>query len=666
MTESVRTPLSPTEMSRLREKREKYKKNKVDPLVPLDALLERVLEKNVDKALVAQTAKWMVDHDEFSVQIQIKLRALALSERAKSFNHKIMLLYVLHEFLKIDAPTAAARKARHVEWTATVEQILHACVRESYRDMKPIDDNRKKLLKTLGRWEELGIYRGKLKEWKKVVVGELKVRKAPQRILSDTVQPFDKEGLDLRRELDRGNIAWFYEPTDFRSPRAKMRHWRFTGVAFIDTLGRCLGLDAQIVMTAMSFFQKLYKKGFYAKERYKFAAAALFLSAKASSQRMKLLRMVHVMHYILETPLVTGDEEKEELERLHLLHYELQVLKGIDFELTIEMPFDAFKRAGDAYSPAVEDAAKVVLKDLYWTKMCIEFPPSRLAQAAWYIASTETHRRIPTTVDKDVEHDCDLIRDYYSECKDWKTLQRTEFDKRTESDDDLMRYLEAQRGGLTLHDIVNPREQTHLKPEELERMGEVRLESDSGPRSTATSDKAGERSDRGSRAASRDRGDDRRASHHPRDNTTDRDRSRERRGGGDRGREKDRSRDRPRSRDRYRSSPPRERSRDRGRERSRDRRDRSRDRRDDRREDRSRSGDRYERRSSSRKDRSEWKRKRSASRSSSREHHHHHHHQPRRPTSTTHKNKAGRSSLDKASKPVVRRRDSDSERKEKR
>ncbi|RHY28663.1 hypothetical protein DYB32_005789 [Aphanomyces invadans] len=383
-------------MTRLREKRERHKKAKADPFAPLDELLERLLEKHIDPSIVAQTAQWMAAHDAFSLQVQIKLRAFALSDRTKSFNHKVMLFYVLHEFLKIGAPVVdteappsrkqprlstsfdAVRRTRHVEWMATVEHILHACVRESYRDMKPVEEHRKKLLKTLARWDELGIYRGKLKEWKKIVLGEIKVRKAPQRILQDVVNPHDKEGLDLRRELHRGNIAWFYEPTEFRSPRAKLRHWRFTGVAFIDTLGRCLGLEAHIVVAAMSYYQTLFKRGFYAKERFKMAAAALFLSAKASSQRMKLLRMVHVMHYVLETPLVTGDEEKEEIERLHLLHYELQVLQGIEFNLTIALPYDAFAAVAPDFPSTVKDAAQVILKDMYmregmctaWTHAC--------------------------------------------------------------------------------------------------------------------------------------------------------------------------------------------------------------------------------------------------------------------------------------------------------
>ncbi|RLO08954.1 hypothetical protein DYB28_001014, partial [Aphanomyces astaci] len=59
------------------------------------------------------------------------------------------------------------------------------------------------------------------------------------------------------------------------------------------------------------------------------------------------------------------DEEKEELERLHLLHYELQVLQGIEFDLTIALPFDAFAAAAAAFPPAVKDAAFVALKELY-------------------------------------------------------------------------------------------------------------------------------------------------------------------------------------------------------------------------------------------------------------------------------------------------------------
>ena len=89
----------------------------------------------------------------------------------------------------------------------------------------------------------------------------------------------------------------------------------------------------------------MFDRDTYAQERYKFAAACLFLSANASSKRIKLLRMVRVMSNILETPLFAGDEELLEIKRLQLLyHHEMEVLQGINIELIAEMPHYYLRR----------------------------------------------------------------------------------------------------------------------------------------------------------------------------------------------------------------------------------------------------------------------------------------------------------------------------------
>ena len=148
-------------------------------------------------------------------------------------------------------------------------------------------------------------------------------------------------------QLDRSNSPLVFERYSFESKLEERQHWRCTAIAFIDILSRCLGLGSEISLTAYTFFHRVFDRGIYARERYKFAAACLFLSAKASSKRMKLLRMVRVMYDILETPLFAGDEELLEIERLQLLYYEMEVLQGIDFELTIEMPFYYLRRVLD-------------------------------------------------------------------------------------------------------------------------------------------------------------------------------------------------------------------------------------------------------------------------------------------------------------------------------
>lgn len=210
-------------------------------------------------------------------------------------------------------------------------------------------------LQTLARWEELKLYPRKIKAWKGLVMGECKPRRAPvplprseterQAEAPDQLQQFELPPPSTPQlQLDRSNCPLVFERHNFDSKPEEKQHWRYTAIAFIDILSRCLGLSSDIALTACNFFHRVFDRGIYARERYKFAAACLFLSAKASSKRMKLLRMVRVMYDILETPLFAGDEELLEIERLQLLYYEMEVLQGINFELTAEMPFYYLRR----------------------------------------------------------------------------------------------------------------------------------------------------------------------------------------------------------------------------------------------------------------------------------------------------------------------------------
>lgn len=285
-----------------------------------------------------------------------------------------MLFYVLHEFLK----SFQGEELRDIqrEWFQTVDEILHACV----RDMRNAEDGRKRLFKvrclsnttcclvrcltepivtqTLARWEELKLYTVKIKGWKSLVMGEVKPRRPPPRLprneaellaeVPDQLMQFPPPPTNQAQlQINRSTYPLVFERTDFRTQYDQKQHWRYTAVAFIDVLAQCLGLSREIALTASMFFHRLFDRGMYAQERYKFAAACIFLAAKASSKRMKLVRMVRTMHDILETSLMVGDEEVLELERMQLLHYEIEVLKGIDFDLTMEMPFYYLRRTLD-------------------------------------------------------------------------------------------------------------------------------------------------------------------------------------------------------------------------------------------------------------------------------------------------------------------------------
>lgn len=189
----------------------------------------------------------------------------------------------------------------------------------------------------------------KTKAWKSLLLGEVKPRRAPVRLpkneaerqaeAPDQLMQFPPPPGHPDVHIDRTNYPFVFERTDFASKYDLKQHWRFTAIAFIHVLAQCLGLSREISLTASVFFHRVFDRGIYARERFKFAAACIFLAAKAASKRMKLVRMVRTMHDILEQPLLMGDEEILELERMQLLHYEIEVLKAINFDLTIEMPF---------------------------------------------------------------------------------------------------------------------------------------------------------------------------------------------------------------------------------------------------------------------------------------------------------------------------------------
>lgn len=208
--------------------------------------------------------------------------------------------------------------------------------------------------KTLARWEELKLYTQKIKGWKSLVMGETKPRRGPVRLprseaerlaeVPDQLQQFPPPPSSHQIQINRSTYPYLFERSDFVTKFELKQHWRYTAVAFIDVLSQCLMLSRDVSLTASMFFHRVFDRGIYAKERFKFAAACIFLSAKAASKRMKLLRMVRTMHEILETPLMVGDEEILDLERMQLLYYEIEVLQGINFDLTTEMPFFYLRR----------------------------------------------------------------------------------------------------------------------------------------------------------------------------------------------------------------------------------------------------------------------------------------------------------------------------------
>lgn len=369
-----------------------------------------------------------------------------------------MLFYVLHEFLK----TFEGERLQQIqrEWFQTIDEVLNACAREiRYGDKRNAEENRKRVFKTLARWEELKLYPRKIKAWKGLVMGECKPRRAPvplprseserQAEAPDQLQSFELPRPSTPQlQLDRSNCPLVFERHNFDSKPEEKQHWRYTAIAFIDILSQCLGLSSDIALTACIFFHRVFNRGIYARERYKFAAACLFLSAKASSKRMKLLRMVRVMYDILETPLFAGDEELLEIERVQLLYYEMEVLQGINFELTTEMPFYYLRRVlekmPEKFRDSIKEDAQTALEELFFLPVCVDISPQLLGEAAAYIATWNKGKDFkfkwcsPSVEGRTFNERTarDALRSYRVLLR-WKKSQQAEFDALVKSASDL-------------------------------------------------------------------------------------------------------------------------------------------------------------------------------------------------------------------------------------
>ncbi|TMW67931.1 hypothetical protein Poli38472_007603 [Pythium oligandrum] len=590
-------------------------------------ILDDMLTRVSNRELVKQTADYMRAWPQHSVRFQIKMKQRAYGETARQFSSKLMLFYVFHEFLKSFEGDELRLIQR--EWYQTVDEILHACV----RDIKNNEDGRKRLFKTLARWEELGIFVHKIKQWKSLVMGETKPRRAPMLLprneaerlaeAPDQLQQFPPPPSQPQLQINRTNYPFVFERSNFRTAFDRKQHWRFTSVAFIEVLGQCLGLSRDITLTAAMFFHRVYDRGIYAQERYKFAAACIFLSAKAASKRMKLLRMVKTMHEILETPLLAGDEELLDLERMQLLYYEIEVLKGVGFELTTDLPFYYMRQTLDQMSEKfrrdIEDAAHSVLEELFWLPLCLTTRSQFLAEAAAYIACRNKDRIFSfkwCREDKDgkvlTEKAAKDILKEYRGLIDWKKTQQSHFDAflKTaggQSSNDLNEAFKVQRQGLRVDVTQIQVEEEYTEKgkneskevlatyvdEEAEQRQQNRNRSSYSSRSTqGHRDDVKVKEESSRYQSSRGRGDDR--DDRSRRNDYSRDRERDRDGVRNRDRDNDYNRDRGNNRNRDRDndySRDRDRDNDRNRERDRDN-DRDRDRDRDRGRERERDRDR--------------------------------------------------------------------------
>ncbi|RLN93763.1 hypothetical protein BBJ28_00013747 [Nothophytophthora sp. Chile5] len=551
------------------------------------SVLDDMMARVTNRELVEKTAAYMKTFPQHALRFQIKMKQVttrAVGDATRGFQAKLMLFYVLHEFLKSFEGERRLQVQR--EWFQAVDEVLHACVRDlRSSDTRSAEDNRKRIFKvalspplsqalawtadclltygialliwqTLARWEELKLYPQKIKAWKSLVLGECKPRRAPMRLprsdterlaeAPDQLQQFQPPPPSVPQlRLDRSNCPLVFERRDFPSKFEEKQHWRYTAVAFIDTLSRCLGLSSDIALTACIFFHRVFDRGIYAQERYKFAAACLFLSAKAASKRMKLLRMVRTMYDILEMPLLAGDEELLEIERMQLLYYEIEVLQGINFELTTEMPFYYLRRVLEQM-PEQFRARKVTSSMNEQRVRWSHAPPVDMTTVMIDLACVYCYVAE------------EAFNNYQALVK-WKKIQQSHFDAlvKTSSslggDDafDIKEVFKPQLGGLRVDPSIIRDDAEYTKQEQNELKDWLRsIRGNGSSRSTEYS--SSRRDERAAAASStssrrRDTDDDRSIKVEYRSQGSSRDDERRR------GRDRDRDRYRTRSRSRSRS-----------------------------------------------------------------------------------------------------------------
>lgn len=234
-----------------------------------------------------------------------------------------MLLYVLHEVFK--SLVDAALPARLRQWYRTVDHVINAIMSCENKGW----DTR--VGKILGRWGELDIFPKHLCEWSKIAAREKVARKGlrlPKSASSKVPYKIVRNQADDPLLMDAKD-----EDAD------KLDSWRYSACFYLRSLSISLDVPLHVVALALYFFNRVYNRGIYGYERFRVATSALLLAAKTDNIRAKLFRYIRAMYAILERPLIEGDEEVEDLERIYLLHYELEIMAALDYEITVTSPF---------------------------------------------------------------------------------------------------------------------------------------------------------------------------------------------------------------------------------------------------------------------------------------------------------------------------------------
>ena len=136
------------------------------------SLLNYIIEHPSSKGSVEEIAALITKNPQHTLLFQIRLSQRVLYKKGQE--SKIILFYVLHEVLK-----RCQGKVRKT-WFSTIEEILHGLVRGPSKE-------RKRLVKVVARWKELGWFSNHIPEWEKLVSGEKKPKVGPSRLPKTTI-----------------------------------------------------------------------------------------------------------------------------------------------------------------------------------------------------------------------------------------------------------------------------------------------------------------------------------------------------------------------------------------------------------------------------------------------------------------------------------------------
>lgn len=291
-----------------------------------------------------------------------------------------MLLYVVHELVKM---LSTSDPMRLKQWHYTVDHVIHAilsCENKAW-------DHR--VGKTIGRWAELNIYGQHVSGWGKLVNHERLPRKGPPRLPKsvNSTMPYIKVG-------NQSDDPLLLDAKD--DDPEKLESWRYSAAFFIRSLGKSLDVGQQVILMTLYFYNRVYDRGIYGFERYRVATACLFLASKCNDSRAHIFRYIRAMYAILERPLIEGDEQVEDLERIYLLHYELEVLAALEHDVAVVLPSEAsiaeattkvLRDTTGTTKTIVQDKANAILMDLFCLPLCQSYSPQILAEGAVYVAS---------------------------------------------------------------------------------------------------------------------------------------------------------------------------------------------------------------------------------------------------------------------------------------